>query len=144
MTVPFAKEAFAFFDSDNTGKITDTDAVLLTNGLGFAHSSVEEVNAMVRAMDTSCGGTVTCDQLQRVLSKRLVEPNGPEEIWRAFVLIDDASSGRITEEQLVAKLRADRTIRPSSFKGVATVLDENSGDGGVSYDAWRLAFSAPL
>lgn len=141
MSVPFAEAAFAFFDSDNTGKITDSDAVLLTNGLGFAHSSVEEVSAMVRAMDTSCGGTVTCEQLQRVLSKRLLEPNGPEEIWRAFVLIDAASTGRITEEQLSAKLSADRTIRPAQFKGVCDVLDESGGEG-VSYDAWRLAFSA--
>eukprot|EP00758_Cryptobia_borreli_P016699 Tbor_TRINITY_DN6128_c1_g9::TRINITY_DN6128_c1_g9_i1::g.22712::m.22712 len=139
MSVPFWKEAFAYFDSENRGKISDSDAMILTSGLGFAHNSTEELNAMVRSMDSTCAGLISANQMNRILSRRAMEHDGPEEIWRAFVLIDSSSAGKINKEQLKDQLHCDRRISVSQINRVCEILDDDTVDG-ISYDAWKCAF----
>ena len=136
------KEAFGLFDYRNEGKITTGDMRLLLKGLGFTDLSEQETIALLRAMDIDNTGFIEADEYLRTVGRRQPTPGSPEELWKAYQLLDVSTTG-ITQADLTrAALETGvgpRTVPDAALLDAHRMIAEESA--ALPYEAWRLALN---
>ncbi|EER12718.1 Caltractin, putative [Perkinsus marinus ATCC 50983] len=128
------REAFALFDSDNSGCIDAREIKAAMRALGIEDVSKDMVGRMLADVGKHPSQTVTLDEFCDMMAPKMASKDSREEIMKIFKLFDEDNIGKITFR---------------SLKRVSTELGENipddelmemieeadrSGDGTISFD----------
>eukprot|EP01065_Artemidia_motanka_P030181 TRINITY_DN3619_c1_g1_i1.p3 TRINITY_DN3619_c1_g1~~TRINITY_DN3619_c1_g1_i1.p3 ORF type:complete len:118 (-),score=65.10 TRINITY_DN3619_c1_g1_i1:46-399(-) len=82
-------------------------------GLGFGDQPREEIEKMIRSIDTDANGLIEYPEFEKMMKAKMAQKDSPEEIFKAFQLFDLDKTGKISFANL---------------KEVARLLGENPGD----------------
>ncbi|KAF4690969.1 hypothetical protein FOZ60_016445 [Perkinsus olseni] len=128
------REAFALFDSDNSGCIDAREMKAAMRALGLEDVTKDMVARMLAEVGKHPSQTVTLDEFCDMMAPMMASKDSREEIMKIFKLFDEDNIGKITFR---------------SLKRVSTELGENipddelmemieeadrSGDGSISFD----------
>ena len=101
------KEAFDLFDIAGTGTIEGKELRVALRALGF-NPPREEIESLVGS--TSQSGRIDFHEFLDIIVSKVSEPDTPEDIQRAFAMLDIDNKGVITKENLqkvIAQLGED-------------------------------------
>lgn len=101
------KEAFDLFDIAGTGTIEGKELRVALRALGF-NPSREEIDLLIGG--TSQSGRIDFHEFLDIIVSKVSEPDTPEDIARAFAMLDVEGKGVITKESLqkvIAQLGED-------------------------------------
>eukprot|EP00759_Apiculatamorpha_spiralis_P057048 PhF_6_TR8378/c0_g1_i1/m.13125/K16465/CETN1; centrin-1 len=130
------REAFDLFDADCSGAISASELELILKGLGFADMPKQEINALVKAMDTDGSGEIEYPEFEKSVLK-LSQPGSLDEIWKAYKLFDVEQKGRITLADLKrVAAEQENPIPEDVLKHVLKVVCEYDTKG-ISFDEWK-------
>jgi hypothetical protein len=136
------REAFGLFDYRNEGKITTADMRLLMKGVGFTDLSEQETVALLRAMDTDNTGFIEFDEYMRTVLRRQPTPGSPEELWKAYQLVDASGNG-ITQADLIRSSHecglGPRTVNDATLVSAHRVIAEDNAT--LAYEPWRCTMN---
>jgi centrin-1 len=91
------KEAFDLFDVAGTGTIEGKELRVALRALGF-NPTREEIEVLVGS--TSQSGRIDFHEFLDIIVGKVSEPDTPEDIERAFAMLDLEGKGTITKENL--------------------------------------------
>lgn len=91
------KEAFDLFDIAGTGTIEGKELRVALRALGF-NPTREEIDVIIGG--TSNQGRIDFHEFLDIIVDKVSEPDTPEDIERAFAMIDIEGKGVITKESL--------------------------------------------
>jgi centrin-3 len=93
------KEAFELFDGDHDGALDLHELKVAMRALGFDLKKAE-AQALLREYDRAGDGRITERDFTEAVTERILDRNPMEEILKAFRLMDDDSTGRISVKNL--------------------------------------------
>ncbi|KPI84043.1 centrin putative Ca2 -binding EF-hand protein [Leptomonas seymouri] len=131
------REAFNLFDADGSGAIDAEEMALAMKGLGFGDLPRDEVERIIRSMNTDANGLVEYSEFESMIKSRMAQKDSPEEILKAFQLFDLDKKGKISFTNLkeVAKLLGENP-GDDVLKEMIAEADED-GDGEVSFEEFK-------
>ena len=131
------REAFNLFDADGSGAIDAEEMALAMKGLGFGDLPRDEVERIIRSMNTDANGLVEYGEFESMIKSRMAQKDSPEEILKAFQLFDLDKKGKISFANLkeVAKLLGENP-GDDVLKEMIAEADED-GDGEVSFEEFK-------
>lgn len=131
------REAFNLFDADGSGAIDAEEMALAMKGLGFGDLPRDEVERIVRSMNTDANGLVEYGEFETMIKSRMAQKDSPEEILKAFQLFDLDKKGKVSFANLkeVAKLLGENP-GDDVLKEMIAEADED-GDGEVSFEEFK-------
>jgi len=133
------EDAFALFDPDGTGHIAAKDLKVAMRALGFEPKK-EEIQKIVDNVKSRSKKSnkepdqITLNQFVDIMSAKLVDKDAKDEIYKAFRLFDDDSTGKISFKNLkrVAK-ELGESITDEELQEMIGEADLD-GDGQVNED----------
>ncbi|CAD2218461.1 centrin [Angomonas deanei] len=131
------REAFNLFDADGSGAIDAEEMALAMKGLGFGDLPRDEVERIVKSMNTNANGLVEYGEFEKMIKSRMAKKDSPEEILKAFQLFDLDKKGKISFANLkeVAKLLGENP-GDDVLQEMIAEADED-GDGEVSFEEFK-------
>ena len=125
------KEAFELFDTDKTGTIDYHELKVCMRALGFDVKKQEVLNLM-REYDREGSGQIEYPDFLEIMTTKISERDPIEEISKAFKLLDEDNTGRISLRNL---RRIAREMQENlSDDELQAMIDEfdKDGDGEIS------------
>lgn len=86
------KEAFALFDKDGDGHVTQKELGLLLKSLG-QHQTKQEIANMISNVDVEGDGTVTFPEFLCIIAPKMNEEISKSDIVEAFEVLDEENRG---------------------------------------------------
>ncbi|XP_008197239.1 neo-calmodulin isoform X2 [Tribolium castaneum] len=127
------KEAFMLFDKDEDGTITMAELGVVMRSLGQRPTETE-LRDMVNEVDQDGNGTIEFNEFLQMMSKKLKDADGEEELKEAFRVFDKNNDGLISSNELrhVMTSLGERL----SEEEVDDMIKEADldGDGQVNYE----------
>ena len=93
------KEAFDLFDSESSGAIDAKELKVAMRALGFEPKK-EEIRKILSEVDKSGEGIIRYDDFLDIMTQKMLERDPVEEMKKAFVLICEEGSNKITLKSL--------------------------------------------
>ncbi|XP_019758647.2 neo-calmodulin isoform X2 [Dendroctonus ponderosae] len=127
------KEAFMLFDKDEDGMITMAELGVVMRSLGQRPTETE-LRDMVNEVDQDGNGTIEFNEFLQMMSKKMKDADGEEELKEAFRVFDKNNDGLISSIELrhVMTSLGERL----SEEEVDDMIKEADldGDGQVNYE----------
>ncbi|CAH1136121.1 unnamed protein product [Ceutorhynchus assimilis] len=127
------KEAFMLFDKDEDGTITMAELGVVMRSLGQRPTETE-LRDMVNEVDQDGNGTIEFNEFLQMMSKKMKDADGEEELKEAFKVFDKNNDGLISSLELrhVMTSLGERL----SEEEVDDMIKEADldGDGQVNYE----------
>ncbi|XP_063916117.1 calmodulin-beta-like isoform X1 [Zophobas morio] len=127
------KEAFMLFDKDEDGTITMAELGVVMRSLGQRPTETE-LRDMVNEVDQDGNGTIEFNEFLQMMSKKMKDADGEEELKEAFRVFDKNNDGLISSNELrhVMTSLGERL----SEEEVDDMIKEADldGDGQVNYE----------
>ncbi|XP_060523392.1 calmodulin-A-like isoform X2 [Cylas formicarius] len=127
------KEAFMLFDKDEDGTITMAELGVVMRSLGQRPTETE-LRDMVNEVDQDGNGTIEFNEFLQMMSRKMKEADGEEELKEAFRVFDKNNDGLISNIELrhVMTSLGERL----SEEEVEDMIKEADldGDGQVNYE----------
>ncbi|XP_066140682.1 calmodulin-like isoform X2 [Euwallacea fornicatus] len=127
------KEAFMLFDKDEDGTITMAELGVVMRSLGQRPTETE-LRDMVNEVDQDGNGTIEFNEFLQMMSKKMKDADGEEELKEAFRVFDKNNDGLISNIELrhVMTSLGERL----SEEEVDDMIKEADldGDGQVNYE----------
>eukprot|EP00486_Rosalina_sp_Unknown_P016457 CAMPEP_0201591624 /NCGR_PEP_ID=MMETSP0190_2-20130828/189744_1 /ASSEMBLY_ACC=CAM_ASM_000263 /TAXON_ID=37353 /ORGANISM="Rosalina sp." /LENGTH=270 /DNA_ID=CAMNT_0048050029 /DNA_START=121 /DNA_END=934 /DNA_ORIENTATION=+ len=120
------REAFDLFDTDKSGIIDYHELRVAMRALGFDIKK-QEIKKIQTEYDREEIGGIKYDDFEEIMTRKILNRDPDEEIFKAFQLFDDDQTGKITIKNL---------------KRVARELGESLNDGIIDYHELRVAMRA--
>ena len=93
------KEAFDLFDTDGSEKIDAKELKVAMRALGFEPKK-EEIKKMIADIDKDGSGQIDFADFLDMMTAKMQERDGKEEVLKAFRLFDDDETGKISLKNL--------------------------------------------
>ncbi|XP_024867035.1 calmodulin-alpha isoform X1 [Temnothorax americanus] len=93
------KEAFMLFDKDEDGTITMAELGVVMRSLGQRPSETE-LRDMVNEVDQDGNGTIEFNEFLQMMSKKMKNADGEDELREAFRVFDKNNDGLISSKEL--------------------------------------------
>merc|ERR1712147_101976 len=93
------KEAFDLFDTDGSGEIDSKELKVAMRALGFEPKK-EEIQKMISDIDKDGNGDIDFEEFLGMMPAKMGERDSREEILKAFRLVDDDETGKISFKNL--------------------------------------------
>ena len=97
------KEAFALFDKDNSGRISQGEFGKVMTSLGQS-APEPELKRMIGEVDLNTDGFIDLAEFMEMLGKKMRHLDNEEEIIEAFKIFDLDSDGQITGDEMQKSL----------------------------------------
>lgn len=126
-------DAFAIFDSDYGGTITNGELKEVMKALGQQMTS-RELSWMMSGMDFDGNGVVDFVEFLLLILHNMQEGDPDGELVEVFSMFDTDKSGTLQEEELRMAMKAFGERLTDEEIEDAVQLADTSGDGRVDYD----------
>ncbi len=142
ITAAEIRDAFQVFDYEGRGYVSSETMKQILAALGFGELSEQETAALIKAMDGDGSGKIDYDAYEKTVIRKRVEPGSPEELIKAFKLIDENGAGKIVAADLTSA--AERTGVQMSEREIKSIIrncaavDETDA---IVYDSWRVTMN---
>ncbi|XP_049818081.1 calmodulin-beta isoform X2 [Aethina tumida] len=93
------KEAFMLFDKDEDGQITMAELGVVMRSLGQRPTETE-LRDMLNEVDVDGNGTIEFNEFLQMMSRKMKEADGEEELKEAFRVFDKNNDGLISSTEL--------------------------------------------
>ncbi|CAH0563823.1 unnamed protein product [Brassicogethes aeneus] len=93
------KEAFMLFDKDEDGQITMAELGVVMRSLGQRPTETE-LRDMLNEVDQDGNGTIEFNEFLQMMSKKMKDADGEEELKEAFRVFDKNNDGLISSIEL--------------------------------------------
>ncbi|MES1907637.1 MAG: Centrin-3 [Cercozoa sp. M6MM] len=93
------KEAFELFDTEKTGSIDYHELKVALRALGFDTKKADLVK-IIQDYDRNETGRIQYQDFVEIVSQKILNRDPDEEIYKAFALFDDDSTGKISLKNL--------------------------------------------
>ena len=130
------KQAFALFDLDGNGYITNDELGTVLRKMGQEPTD-EEVDAMIAEIDEDGDGTIDFEEFCELMEKRMSDDSTEADIIEVFKVFDNDGSGNITAEELKHILcNLDEPLTQTEVDWIVDEADVD-GDGTISFDEFK-------
>ena len=109
------KEAFNLFDADGSGAIDAEEMSLAMKGLGFGDVPKDEVEKMIKSIDTDDNGLIEYKEFEKMMKAKMAQKDSPEEILGGISSTCSTSTSRAR-----SRSRTSRRWRACSARTPAT------------------------
>ena len=118
------KQAFALFDLDGNGYITNDELGTVLRKMGQEPTD-EEVEQMIAEIDEDGDGTIDFEEFCELMEKRMSDDNTEADIIEVFKVFDTDGSGNISSLELESSLKMIQLMFGLLFslKNVCTAID---------------------
>ncbi|XP_020637142.1 uncharacterized protein LOC110072832 isoform X1 [Pogona vitticeps] len=93
------REAFDLFDTDGSGTIDIKELKVAMRALGFEPKK-EEIRKMIAEIGKEGSSVIEFEDFLTMMTQKMSEKDGKEEILKAFRLFDDDGTGKISFKNL--------------------------------------------
>ncbi|KAI9007058.1 Centrin-1 [Gaertneriomyces sp. JEL0708] len=127
------REAFDLFDTDGSGTIDTKELKVAMRALGFDPKK-DELKKMIQEVDKQGTGTIDFNDFLNLMTSKMAEKDTKEDLMKAFRLIDDDETGKISFQNL--KRVAKELGENLTDEELQEMIDEadRDGDGEVNLD----------
>src|SRR5687767_8399587 len=101
------KSCFDLFDADSSGAIDSDELGLVMQGLGFGVLTKEEVDALLKDIDTDANGQIEYSEFRKMCKSKMATRDSPDEVLKAFKVFDEEGKGKVSVADL---LRVSREL----------------------------------
>ena len=130
------KQAFALFDLDGNGYITNDELGTVLRKMG-QEPTEEEIVQMINEIDEDGDGTIDFDEFCELMENRMSDENSEADIIEVFKVFDEDGSGNIGAAELAHVLsNLDEPLTPAEVKWIVDEADVD-GDGTISFDEFK-------
>jgi|TARA_B110000008_G_scaffold256490_1_gene273949 calmodulin len=130
------KQAFALFDLDGNGFITNDELGTVLRKMG-QEPTEEEIVQMINEIDEDGDGTIDFDEFCELMENRMSDENSEADIIEVFKVFDEDGSGNIGASELAHVLsNLDEPLTPAEVKWIVDEADVD-GDGTISFDEFK-------
>ncbi len=130
------KQAFALFDLDGNGFITNDELGTVLRKMGQEPTD-EEVEQMIAEIDEDGDGTIDFEEFCELMEKRMSDDNTEADIIEVFKVFDNDGSGNISAEELKHILcNLEEPLTAGEVEWIVSEADID-GDGTISFDEFK-------
>ena len=130
------KQAFALFDLDGNGFITNDELGTVLRKMG-QEPTEEEIVQMINEIDEDGDGTIDFDEFCELMENRMSDENSEADIIEVFKVFDEDGSGNIGASELAHVLsNLDEPLTPAEVQWIVNEADVD-GDGTISFDEFK-------
>ena len=130
------KQAFALFDLDGNGFITNDELGTVLRKMG-QEPTEEEIVQMINEIDEDGDRTIDFDEFCELMENRMSDENSEADIIEVFKVFDEDGSGNIGASELAHVLsNLDEPLTPAEVKWIVDEADVD-GDGTISFDEFK-------
>ncbi|KAG5880816.1 hypothetical protein JTB14_027982 [Gonioctena quinquepunctata] len=127
------KEAFMLFDKDEDGTITMAELGVVMRSLGQRPTETE-LRDMVNEVDQDGNGTIEFNEFLQMMSKKMKDADGEEELREAFRVFDKNNDGLISSTELRHVMTSlGERLSEEEVEDMIKEADMD-GDGQVNYE----------
>merc|ERR1712048_591936 len=96
------------------------EMALAMGGLGFGDQPREEIEKMIRSIDTDANGLIEYPEFEKMMKAKMAQKDSPEEIFKAFARLLGENPGDDVLQEMIAEADEDRDgeISFEEFKNV--------------------------
>ncbi|CAF1380548.1 unnamed protein product [Rotaria magnacalcarata] len=133
------REAFNFFDTDHSGKISKSELKRVLNALHIKVND-HELNKLLSLMDTDHSGEIDFNEFKTAIGASYFKKHSTQELRAAFKRFDEDGNGYITGNELNHILSCmGRHLSRAEIEAIVKAFD-TSGDGKISFDEFCELF----
>jgi len=137
------KEAFDLFDPDGTGKIATSKLKIVLRALGFEPTTTE-LRQLVAQVGPEFPGELSYEEFMKIMSVKMLDKDGKDEILRAFRLIDNDKTGKISFGNLKRiALELGENLTDEELHDMIVEADDD-GDGEISLEEFTKIYRTML
>ena len=130
------KQAFALFDLDGNGYITNDELGTVLRKMGQEPTD-EEVEQMIAEIDEDGDGTIDFEEFCELMEKRMSDDNTEADIIEVFKVFDNDGSGNISAAELKHILcNLEEPLTAGEVEWIVSEADID-GDGTISFDEFK-------
>ena len=130
------KQAFALFDLDGNGFITNDELGTVLRKMGQEPTD-EEIEQMIHEIDEDGDGTIDFDEFCELMENRMSNDNSEADIIEVFKVFDEDGSGNISGKELAHILsNLDEPLTPAEVQWIVNEADVD-GDGTISFAEFK-------
>ena len=127
------KDVLDLFDGEIQGKIPSNKLKLAMKALGLEPTD-DEVNNILKELDKNNEGFITSDNFTKKMSEKMLEINQTEEMKKAFKLVVDEETQKITFKSLQRAVRdINKDMKDDEILQLIQEADKDK-DGGRGED----------
>ena len=127
------KEILDLFDGEIQGKIPSNKLKLAMKALGLEPTD-DEVNNILKELDKNNEGFITSDNFTKKMSEKMLEINQAEEMKKAFKLVVDEETQKITFKSLQKAVRdINKDMKDDEILQLIQEADKDK-DGAIAED----------
>ena len=137
------REIFNLYDKDKDGTIDARELGDIMRSLG-SYPSYEEVNEMLKEVDTDISGKIEFEELLDLFIKKINEPDTEEDYIEAFKTFDRDNSGLISAKNLVHVMASlGERITEDEAEEMIKEADAD-GDGTINFKEFCDIITKPV
>jgi len=126
------RAAFALFDIDKDGKITEKELASVMKKLG-SFTSDSDVKEMIREVDIDKNGTIDFNEFVVMMNKNLGKLDHDKEMMAAFKVFDKNGDGKINADEVRAAMKElGEDITDEEARAMVREADLD-GDGQIDF-----------
>ena len=127
------KDVLDLFDGEIQGKIPSNKLKLAMKALGLEPTD-DEVNNILKELDKNNEGFITSDNFTKKMSEKMLEINQTEEMKKAFKLVVDEETQKITFKSLQKAVRdINKDMKDDEILQLIQEADKDK-DGAIGED----------
>lgn len=127
------KDVLDLFDGEIQGKIPSNKLKLAMKALGLEPTD-DEVNNILKELDKNNEGFITSDNFTKKMSEKMLEINQAEEMKKAFKLVVDEETQKITFKSLQKAVRdINKDMKDDEILQLIQEADKDK-DGAIGED----------
>ena len=120
------KEAFAQFDTDGNGVITESELKNVMDGLSIKSTRAEVVE-LIREVDLDGNGTIEFNEFLTIMAKKMADTDASEMVAIAFGSFDKDGDGMIGHEDLFQVMtELGETVTEDEVNELIHIADQNN------------------